>query len=696
MRMKVRTFFIVAISAASVVGLIQSANLLWDAAALYRGTQRAGQYSEGLGAIALAAEKMALERGEINLALGAEAAADATIREKITKMASTTRQAMDRALSLAKNLETTRNGEDILAILEDNNRKVEALRTATGAAISRPKAERDPVLVRTYSGTVTAMVDRLNVLMDGLQKDINTYDNDTADMVAIARAAMDMRVWAGLRSITSTGLIASKAPASGETLEKLADYAGRADGYWRRVNFLVDQAGRPPRLAEALKIAESGYVVPANDLFPKIAQAARTDGAYPLETAAWRAKIVPMLGTIVQMRDAAIESAVEVAATRQTGAASRLALAILLFVANIGVCAVGAVAFSRRVLTPLSNLTEVVSLLAAGDPKVMVTGVDRQDELGRMAQAIETLRQGAESAAVLAIEKTAQDEDRQRRASRIEAVCAAFDEESRLLLDTMAESAADALSQARSTEAIAVGIRERAAQAAATASDTSSSVQTVSDAAERLALSVSTIGNQVAQASHISSRAVSEADEAKTRIAGLADASSRIGDIVRLINDIAAQTNLLALNATIEAARAGDAGKGFAVVAGEVKGLATQTARATEEIGNQIGAIQSMTVEAVHCIEDVANTINQMNEISGRVAMAVEEQGHTTAEIAHNVHDAADGTGRVSATVAEVSAVMVQTVEASQTMVTSVEAFGSRAQSLAGGVSRFLDEVRQA
>lgn len=694
--MRVRTFFIVAISAASVIGVLQSANLLWNAASVLRATQRAGQYSVLTGAIAVAVEKMVLERGEINVSLLSEAPADAAGREKIAKHSTATRQAMERALSLATELDAGGNGESVHAVLDESNHKLDDLRKAAEVAISRPKAERDQNLVKTFSPLITALADRLNGLLDSIQKITNTNDGDTADMVVIAREVMDMRVWAGQRSVATTSLIAAKVPASVETLEKISEFAGRSDEHWRRVKFLVDQAGRPPILVEAMKRTEDGYVTPAAEIFPKILKAARTDGVYPFETAEWRSTIVPMLGAIVQMRDAAIEAAVAVATNRQASATSSLILAALLFVANILVCGVSAVAFSRRVLTPLATLTDVVSRLASGDQKVAVAGVDRQDELGQMAQAIETLRQGAERATAMAIEKAAQDEDRQRRSSRIEEICAGFDQESRRLLDAMAESAGESLSQARSTEAFAVGVRERAILAAGVASDTSSSVQSVSAAAERLATSVATIGDQVAQASGISSRAVSEADDAKGRIACLADASSRIGDIVLLIQDIASQTNLLALNATIEAARAGEAGKGFAVVAGEVKVLATQTAKATEEIGTQIGTIQSITVEAVRCIEDVANTINQMNEISGRVAAAVEEQGRTTAEIARNVHDAADGTERVSETVAEVSAVMVQTEEASQTMVVSVETFGERAQSLAGGVSRFLDEVRQA
>jgi len=198
----------------------------------------------------------------------------------------------------------------------------------------------------------------------------------------------------------------------------------------------------------------------------------------------------------------------------------------------------------------------------------------------------------------------------------------------------------------------------------------------------------------VAQSSHVTQLASQEADRTNTTMKELAETSARIGEVVNLINDIAAQTNLLALNATIEAARAGDAGKGFAVVAGEVKTLATQTAKATEEISAQIANIQNMTGQAVKGVEDVGRTIDRMNDIATAIAAAVEEQGAATSEIARNVQLAANRTTAVSETVTGVAQVMDRAEQASSSMVSSMEGMGRSAQVLTGRVSQFLKSVR--
>ena len=221
-----------------------------------------------------------------------------------------------------------------------------------------------------------------------------------------------------------------------------------------------------------------------------------------------------------------------------------------------------------------------------------------------------------------------------------------------------------------------------------------SNVEAVAAAASELTASIHEIGRQVAQSARIAAQGAEEAKQTDVKVQGLADAAQRIGEVVRLINDIAGQTNLLALNATIEAARAGEAGKGFAVVASEVKNLASQTARATEEITQQIQAIQAATDETVEVIHGIGRTISQLNEVASTISAAVEEQGAATNEIARNVQQAANSSATVNANVDGVMTAAKVTAAAAQSMLETSRVIGGETTALNGAVSRFLSEMR--
>jgi len=226
--------------------------------------------------------------------------------------------------------------------------------------------------------------------------------------------------------------------------------------------------------------------------------------------------------------------------------------------------------------------------------------------------------------------------------------------------------------------------------------ETTESVHTVAEAVEHLAASAEEIGRQVSQSATMSSKAVGEAARTDATVRGLADAAHRIGEVVQLINDIASQTNLLALNATIEAARAGDAGKGFAVVASEVKSLANQTAKATDDIGAQITQIQAATREAVEAIRGIGGTIGEISQISTSIASAVQEQGRATHEITRNIHQAASGATAASRSAEAVSETAANTGKSADEMRAGTGRLADLTDVLRAEVSRFLQQVRAA
>jgi methyl-accepting chemotaxis protein len=221
-------------------------------------------------------------------------------------------------------------------------------------------------------------------------------------------------------------------------------------------------------------------------------------------------------------------------------------------------------------------------------------------------------------------------------------------------------------------------------------------VQAVASATEELSSSVSEIGRQVQESSNIASQAVRQAQQTDARINELSQAAGRIGDVVKLITAIAEQTNLLALNATIEAARAGEAGRGFAVVASEVKQLASQTAKATEEISAQIASMQTATQDSVGAIKEIGGTIGRISEIAGAIAAAVQEQGAATGEIARNVGEAAKGTAEVASNITAVNRGAGETGSASAQVLISAQSLSAESDHLKAEVEKFLSTVRAA
>ncbi len=263
------------------------------------------------------------------------------------------------------------------------------------------------------------------------------------------------------------------------------------------------------------------------------------------------------------------------------------------------------------------------------------------------------------------------------------------------VVDSVSTAAAEMKTQARAMATSADQTNELATSVAAAAEQATVNVQAVSAAAEELTSSISEISRQVSASAEITQRATQQADRTDEQIQGLAEAANRIGEVVNLITDIAEQTNLLALNATIEAARAGDAGKGFAVVASEVKNLASQTAKATDEIGTQISGIQGATQDAVRAIREISAVISEINQTSSTVAAAVEEQGAATQEIARNVEQAAQGTSTVAESIASVSQAAASSGESAQQILGATENLGEQSAELNTQVEQFLKEIRQ-
>jgi methyl-accepting chemotaxis protein len=381
-------------------------------------------------------------------------------------------------------------------------------------------------------------------------------------------------------------------------------------------------------------------------------------------------------------------------AARDYDIALRLVVSILVIsvLAGLGV----GVYLIRDIKRGIASIVAPMQALGKGDLSAVVPHQGAHTEIGAIADVLQVFKEAL-------IDKKAADEasmaeagTKIERGHRIDTMTRDFEAVIGEIVETVSSASTGLEASATTLTATAVRAQELTILVAAASEEASTNVQSVASATEEMSSSVNEISRQVQESARIASEAVAQAKTTNDRVSALAQAATRIGDVVELINNIAGQTNLLALNATIEAARAGEAGRGFAVVASEVKALAEQTAKATGEIGQQISGIQAATQESVHAIKEIGDTIGRMSEISSAIASAVEEQGAATQEISRNVQQAAHGTQQVSSNITDVQHGATETGAASSQVLSAAKSLSGDSNRLKFEVGKFLQSVRAA
>ena len=481
-------------------------------------------------------------------------------------------------------------------------------------------------------------------------------------------------------------------------LEPYGNASGAFRSAWDKAKALMaDNPAQQRRLDEIKKDSDAWFEGVAQKEI-SLVKSGQVEAARQLAASGVGKKSMDGLRAVVKEVTDAESSLLSARTSLTSDALSSTYLAIIVGCIGLVVFVVlGLFAVNLSLTRPMVQMTDAMGRLANGNLTIEILNVDRRDEIGEVAKAVQVFKDNAIRVQQLEAEqKNAEAHAAAQRKADMDELAGEFEAAVGKIVDTVSsastelEAAAGTLSQtASSTQSLSLKVASASNQA-------SGSVQSVASATEEMASSIGEIGRQVETSTRIAREAVVQAEATDQRIAVLISSAGRIGDVVALINAIAGQTNLLALNATIEAARAGEAGRGFAVVAAEVKELAAQTAKATHEISEQVGAIQSATEGSVAAIKDIARTIDSISQITSTIAAAVEEQNAATLEISRSVQQAAVGTSQVADSITHVNNGAAETGSASGQVLSAARALSADSNRLKLEIRKFLESVRAA
>ena len=636
-----------------------------------------------------------IERGTTNPALISEAAADGFAEARV-----------------ATNRETSENGyrvvierlagtadaalAPLLARLTAAHETLATQRPRADTAMRKPKSERDPSVAQDYAKAAQAYLDAILGLTGALEASLKLVDPVLDQLLLVKQAAWAARNFGGLVGVRSENATAAGQPWNPADIVAAAEDRGRAALGWNQVLEAAARSDAPAALVDAVARSKEPAAVALVARQQEVVKALSSGQKADLSIAELQKLNTAALNLSVDVVNAALAEMVARGSRQMSGAARSLALDSAMMLVALVVTIVGFLIVHRRVSLPIRRLTQVMRRLAEHDLTTELQYSDRADEIGDMSRAVEVFKQSMIEADRASAEQQTEQGLKERRQVVIEGFITAFDQSVTESLRSLASASTELQTTAHSMSVTAEQTSSKSTTVAAVSEEASTNVQTVAAATEQLSASINEISRQVAESTNIAGEAVAQAERTNAEVQALADAAQRIGEVVKLISGIAGQTNLLALNATIEAARAGEAGKGFAVVASEVKSLATQTAKATEEITAQVAAIQGATGSSVQAIQAIGGTIGRVNQIAAAIAAAVEQQGAATQEIARNVQQASAGTTQVSGHIASVSQAASETGSAAGEVLVSAKGLARLSDALRDDVDRFVGNIRAA
>ncbi|MDA9507312.1 chemotaxis protein [Bradyrhizobium sp. CCBAU 11386] len=562
--------------------------------------------------------------------------------------------------------------------------------------VAKPKNQRRAGLPKEYMETTQGLLEMLDKLTNVLAATVNHQDAVIDQLLSIKQSAWLLRNTAGEASLIvsiglNTGRIAPEARLA------YTQFVGGTSAMWKALELSTSGMQLPPALSSAVATAKTAYFDPQYlALRDRLVNTLANGEKAEMTANQWTPVTVGRLASAVAVAETALDAAKSHTLEQRSAAQRALIMQLALLTLAIAL-AVGAIMLvNRRVIHPLNTIRDAMLKVAGGDLAVDSGYLDRKDEIGALAGALEAFKQQATDKLKIEEQERARNAGASARQRAIEVYVGEFEGAVRKTLGELSEASGEMRKTSGDLSAVSRQTNDRVQVAGKASNDASMSVDSVAAAAEELSASINDISQQAAHAAGIAGRAVTQARETDGTVQGLAKSAGRIGEVVGLINTIAAQTNLLALNATIEAARAGEAGRGFAVVASEVKSLASQTAKATEEISEQIADIQRVAGDAINAIQTIGGIIGEVNEVATAIAAAVQEQGAATQEITRSTQFAAQGTKNVSDNITGVKADADAAAAAADNVKHASEMLESQSRQLGEDVTGFLGKIRAA
>jgi len=567
----------------------------------------------------------------------------------------------------------TQASQEILGELDRRRSEVDSQTIAPPAAV----------------GYLTEVIGRLIPVITGISK--LSVDDDISKSVAAYANLIEGKERAGQeRAVVAGGLAAGRFDP--QVYVRAIGLATAQDSF-----FSAFRAVATPKAKELFNATLSGSAIDKFKEMRKTVEQGGLAGDFKsLDSKSWFDAATVRIEMLKTVEDGLAAELSGLMSRKKDEATISLGLVAALMSIALLVGSAAIVVMARSVTLPINTLGTVMTRLANGELQLDVDAADRGDEIGAMARAVQFFKKNMIRTAELAAREAEVVKRRAARIARVGELTEQFNDDFGAVIDSVITASSQLESTAAQMSKTANRTSEEAASVAEAIDAASSNMQTVAAATEELSSSVSEIGRQVTQSAHIAQKAAADGRRTNETVAGLSGAAEKIGDVVKLISEIASQTNLLALNATIEAARAGDAGRGFAVVAAEVKGLAEQTAKATDEIRSQIGEIQATSGNAVRAIQDITGTIDELNEIASSIASAVEEQSAATQEIARNVQHAAKGTGEMSHSILAVTGAATESGAAASQVLGASHELSRQSESMRLHVVNFTGGIKAA
>ncbi|MEM6617272.1 MAG: methyl-accepting chemotaxis protein [Pseudomonadota bacterium] len=658
-------------------------------------TSKAAQSAAAASKLSQAATELSLERSLTQVALNLDDPISSDINGMLSNQRSLSNSLFDNARELIRNGDLMDDRQDLVRRLDDLLAEIGQLRSAADPKMSVPIADRNPTMIEGLPVEFKELVLGFKSLANDVRRHMAGVAPDIIATDLVVQRSWIVREYGGRERTIFAIATARQEPISRQDLAYMNMNHGQAQQAYDFMFRARDSELLSADVRAGIREVGRKYFSEYNALREQLFEAAET-GNYPVDFETLFGRSEEALQTAIKLLNTAAESNEALVQDRLASARAKLIVEAIIAVIVVAFISFAVWFGVVRVARPLTGMTKTMDYIIEGHTDIEVEGADRTDEIGKMARAVQVFRNSIVESEELRQEQNSEQSTKERRQQVMEDAISKFEASAEAAIHRMSKASERVNGLTESLTSAADRTANQSSAVAASSDEASKNVNTVAASAEQLSASVNEISRQVGESAAMSSRAVTSADETTCRIQSLADAANRIGDVVSLISDIAEQTNLLALNATIEAARAGEAGRGFAVVATEVKNLAEQTGKATDQISQQIGTMQAATSEAVDAIGDITQLIRSMDEVSSTIATSVEQQGAATQEIAVNVQRAAEGAQEVTHTMSEVSTVAVETEEASSQVLTATVELNDQATTLKSDIGQFLKTIRAA